>query len=229
MGFRFTLSAKEFRQLFVILVAFELFLVVMYLVDLSDISWVFPTAFNLDGEATIPAWFSSMQLFTIGLIFLFSRNWPNSLQLNTPGLMVFAGLCFIFLSADEAATLHEMVTSVLKSVDWLPRFKGDHGVWISMYLVIFLGLIAYSFRTILSFFRIYPSQAKMMLTGACIFIFGAVGLEIISYQYLRGDETSFYYKLEVAFEELFEMLGATLILIGTIKCAVYEEPQIDGQ
>ena len=45
---------------------------------------------------------------------------------------------------------------------------------------------------------------------------GGVGLEIISYQFLREDETSLFYIVEVAFEEFLEMLGASLILYGAI-------------
>lgn len=56
--------------------------------------------------------------------------------------------------------------------------------------------------------------------------FRIVGMEIISYYYLRAAESRFLYKAEVALEEFLEMAGASIVLYGTTLCAIQNpEPQ----
>ena len=123
---------------------------------------------------------------------------------------------------DEAATIHEKMTTVLRKIEWVPSFKGGHGIWILVYSAIAMVILIIGRRTIISFFKVYPRQAIIMLMGITIFLAGAVGLEIISYQFLRTAEYLPIYKLEVALEEVFEMAGASVILYGTILCASSE-------
>ena len=71
MRFRSTFTAKDAHRLLFGLILFELLLVAIYVGDSllgSPISVIH--MFDLDREATIPAWFSSVQLFLIGIIFL---------------------------------------------------------------------------------------------------------------------------------------------------------------
>lgn len=102
----------------------------------------------------------------------------------------------------------------------MPRFEGDNGIWIFLYLIIaiILGLLARP--TILSFWRTYTRQAIIILSGFVVLLIGAVGLEIIGYQYLQGPEQTFLYSVEVALEEFFEMAGVSIMLYGTILCAI---------
>jgi len=219
MGIHFTFTHKDARKLVISLILFEVFLAVVYLIEIERISWTIGSMFNLDGETTIPAWFSSMQLLLIGILFLSSGSWPQRHLIVFPHFLFIVGIGFIFLSMDEAATIHEKINHILKSIEWIPSFKGGHGIWILVYLSIAIALSVIGGRTIISFFKVYSRYAVIMLLGATIFLIGAVGLEIISYQYLRVAEHSHIYKLEVALEELFEMAGASIILYGTILCA----------
>ena len=120
---------------------------------------------------------------------------------------------------DEAAMVHENITVILGKKAWVPTFRGGHGVWIMVYSLIAIALSGMGSRTILSFFKGYPRQAIIMVSGAVIFLTGAVGLEIVGYQ-LRGTGHPMLYNAEIALEELFEMSGASIIFFGTILCAI---------
>lgn len=170
---------------------------------------------NLDGESSIPAWFSASQLMLIGVVFA-----AAALRRTENAGSVFLYLCaiaFIFLSADEAASIHEKITLVFRDVEFLPRFSGDHGLWIPIYLLaggIFLVL------TRKNWWHIWHNNrdgAILFFAGIALFGFGAIVLEIVSYGELRELDNGNAYAYLVLFEEGFELFGVTTILIGAIK------------
>lgn len=56
-----------------------------------------------------------------------------------------------------------------------------------------------------------------MASGFAILLIGAVVLEVIGYQYLRGvPSLSHLYPLEVALEEFLEMIGVSIAVYGAI-------------
>ena len=215
-------TAKDARKLLLAFLVFELCLTVIFFIA-AQIQGPFPfkLLFNLDSEVSLAAWFSSIQLFLIGLLFLFSSHWPKRHLIVQPKSLLFIGAGFIFLSMDESAAFHEKVTFVLKHIEWIPRFKGDHGIWIPIYgsLLMILALVFY--RTIKSILIAYPRQSVIMAAGLTILIIGGVGLEIVSYKFLRYDDISYLY-LEVGAEEFLEMAGASLILYGALLCSIRE-------
>lgn len=224
-GLYLQFNERDAKKLLVSLLLFETLLITIYLLGIDGMPLKLGILFDLDRELTVPAWFSSMQLLVIGMLFLFSHNWPQRALIRFPNFLYLAGLGFIFLSMDEAISLHERLSTTLGHMksDWTPSFKGGCGIWMAVYLPVLMILALAAHRTIITFFRAYPHQARLLLVGAGIFFLGAVVLEIISYQYLRDNEASQIYKLEVALEEFFEMVGSSLILYGTILCA-YTKP-----
>ena len=66
----------------------------------------------------------------------------------------------------------------------------------------------------------FQPETLMIATGIAVFLFGAVVLEIISYQFLHDGATPLLYLAEVTFEEFLEMSGGSLILYGTIRFAM---------
>lgn len=164
--------------------------------------------FDVDGEANIPAWFSSMQLFCIGVIFIALRMAMG----KCPGSLLFTamGIGFIFLSMDEAAVIHEKITGVLKQVSWVPRFKGGRGIWITVYGLIGVWFFIEFKSAMLLVSRRFPGPAMIFISGAGIFLLGSVVLEVCN-----------YYKIFVAvkglgpfLEEGAEMAGASFMLLG---------------
>lgn len=217
---KFEFSKSSARKLLLALILFETFLVFCYLGgNFSHHSTKF---FDLDAESNFPTWFSSIQLFLVGQIFLFKSVQLNAENRHLRLFLQLACLGFVFLSADYAAQIHETLGSHLKYISWLPRFKGDHGVWIFIYGLICLILFYSFFSEIQMMFVRYRRATFTMLAGAVIAVFGGVILEIISYQFLRDDLTSSLYTLEVAFEEFFEMLGISITLYGALIMLLQE-------
>ena len=217
-----TLGERAAGKLFAVLLLFEACLVLIYLFDVfAGMPRPVHILFDLDAERTIPAWFSSAQLSCIGLVLLLSRFWPQQPHPEVAWFFLFTGLGFLFLSIDEAFELHEKVTGLLRPFEWIPRFRGNHGIWIPIYLIVMI-LLAFLFRhAIAALFQAYPRRIRIVLAGLAVFFIGAVGMEVISYQYVRPlGQSSIWYKLEVALEEFLEMAGASLVLYGVLSGAL---------
>ena len=220
-GFHFPFTTRDANKLLIALLLFEVCLVLVFMLDaLVEMPRPIHRLFDLDRESTIPAWFSAVQLFVIGMLFLFSGQWSRVHRIVRPGFLLVVGMAFIFLSMDEAASIHENITAGLKHVEWIPRFKGDHGIWIQFYILIIVVLAVVGGGTLVSMLSVYPRQSLILFFGLVTLLIGGIGMEIISYWYLRGSELAYLYKIEVALEEFFEMAGASIVLYGTISCAL---------
>lgn len=177
--------------------------------------------FDLDAEPSIPAWFSSIQLFVTGAVLWAAAQNNRRKQHLSSTFLVAAGVVFIFLSMDEAAAVHEKITLVVLKLemDWL-LFKGGHGAWIPLYMGLgLIGLLVaapYLYKTWVHFRR----EAVMALRGFVVLVSGAVGLEILSYLFLRANSSATtLYRVEVACEEFLELAGASIILCAVLLLA----------
>ncbi len=171
---------------------------------------------NLDAEASLSSWFSSSQLLLIGAVFAVAAYSRRNESVGSLFLATCA-LAFFFLSADEAASIHEKITLIFKGVDFLPRFSGNHGVWIPIYLLAGVLFVIATHKSWLKLWRDRRDGTIVFLVGIALFVFGAVALEIVSYGSLRDISNRNYYLYQVLFEEAFELAGVTTILIGTIR------------
>ena len=77
-----------------------------------------------------------------------------------------------------------------------------------------LGLV--SFKNLLAVWKHSRPEALIFLLGGMIFVAGGIGLEIVSYIFLRSGETPLLYNVEVLVEEFFEMAGVSVMLLGTL-------------
>ena len=208
----------EVKRLIGWLIISELFLVLIYLCSAyaGNPSWHIQVLFDLDREANIPAWFSSMQLFAIGLVFLFVSCLRNFKIFTDKIFFKISGLVFIYFSMDEVAVIHEKITSFLRKFDFIPRFKGGRGIWIMVYF--FIGvIIAFIFhRNFIRLYQRYRREITIIFIGCCVLVLGAVGVEILGYIFLTNSHMGLWDYIETATEEFLEMLGASIILYGAI-------------
>lgn len=216
MSYQLILSKDHPRRIFTILTIIQLALVSVYVV-IFIINNRNSEMFNLDAEGNIPAWFSSVQLFLTGLV-LFAGNIDhitfNKLTRNFIRLMA---LGFILLSLDESAKIHETLSNLLKSAGWKYYFKGKSGVWIIVYSAVGAAVILWGWRAISVLLRHFKKEIVIITSGFAVLFLGAVVLETLAYQYLKDNGHETLYKIEVAFEEYFEMLGASIMLLGAMK------------
>lgn len=220
----------------VTLIALDVCLTMIYLTEvlLGMPSWTLHQLVNLDAEATVAAWYTSAKLLIAGVLFLLLAyetagevNATSIAYVSRRGLdavgsrrfLVTVGLALVFLSLDETSSLHELMTRSLRRFESLPRFTGDHGMWIPFLLA---GVVWFLVATGPSWSRLWRTARTgtlFMGAGLGVGMTGAVGLEILSYEVIRPAGAQTLYVLEVALEECLEMLGATLLLIGS--AAVY--------
>src|SRR5687768_11398051 len=114
MTLQLKLEPRHLRRLLLALIGVELVIVSVYVVmALSPAPSQLGVLFNLDEEANVPSWYSSMQLFMIGVILLVASSSPLRVRDRLRSFVALLGTAFLFLSVDEAAAIHEKVTTVM--------------------------------------------------------------------------------------------------------------------
>jgi len=212
-------SVRDAKKLLALLILIECFFVAVYGISslLDKPVGVLHTLFDLDGEGNIPAVFSSIQLLVIGLLLLkFSRR-TASLEIPSVWILAVCGVGFVFLALDEALVIHEKIRFLLQDYAWIPRFKGGYGIWIPLYLAIGFLVVLPMWRGFRTLGKQFHYEARRVLWGSALLIFGAVCMEIIKYQFLVGTSLPYIRGVEIITEELLEMVGASLILYGVIR------------
>jgi len=220
MQFQVSLTTREALVGLVSLIAAGLVLTLAYLVDYAagQRSEAIAGFLNLDGEANIPAWFSSAQLLLAGVVLALLVKSTVPLPVSRRFvLLVAAGL--VGLSLDETAYIHEQLTIVTFRFESLPTFEDGQGPWIAMYAAA-LAAIAYLLRSeIATAYRTYRSESQLVIVAVAFFAL-AVALEIASYEFLRTPGHETMYTFEVAAEEYAEMIGGSLLLFGCVRYAI---------
>ena len=227
----FDLTNRVAAKLLFGLVLFDLCLVLIFAVNtlLGDPSRSMKELFDLGGEGNIPAWFSSMQLFLIGLIFFLRTRQLDRDRSPSPSFLLTVSAGFLYLSVDEVSSIHEKITLVLKQVEFMPRFSGDHGIWIFIYALIALILFLVTFRAVAAMWNRYRRATLVMAVGVGIALLGGLVLEVISYLFFRSGSTSLLHGAEVALEEFLEMAGASVALYGATLFLLKSRVESQGE
>lgn len=224
MRLYYDLTVRDANRLLAAFILFELGLILIFVANkvFDNPLETFRVWFDLAGEGTIPAWFSSVQLCLIGLVFVLGSRLIDPSDSPSPLFFRMVGAGFIFLSADEAASIHEGMTLMLRGFEWIPRFKGGRGIWVFIYLPIGFILFLATSRKLLALWRRYRRPTCIMAIGVAIYLLAAVGLEVIGFQFLRSGTTPLLYKAELVLEEFLEMAGASIILYGAMLWVLEE-------
>jgi hypothetical protein len=172
--------------------------------------------FDVNQEANIPTFYSSLTLLFCAILLWiiatskskeedhYSRHWK--------GLSII----FLYLSIDEAAGIHELLSKPLRELFQLGGFF--YIAWVIPYAILTLifGII---FR---GFLLDLPNHTRRLfiLSGA-IFIFGALGIELIeskSFTFFGTKETVFHSALW-SIQEFLEMLGVLIFIYALVEYA----------
>lgn len=221
MELKYSLTSKHANKILVGLIVAGFIFCVIYFTDflLNEPNWRIHELFDLDGEANIPTWFSTIQLFMIGLIAVATAQ---SKYYTAPpskwGLTLF-GLGFMYLSMDEAAIIHEKFTYEFHNNPLVPYFDGVHGIWIVVYGAIGIIVLLLLSRDIWAIIKTLRREALIFIFGMLIYLAGAAGAETITYFYL--DKTNpVAYAIEVVLEEFLEMLGASVLFYSVLLACI---------
>lgn len=211
------------RQIVGIMVVFALVLVPLnyllrYVEQLDSYPDMDPERFfyllDVDGEMTIPTWYSSFQfLFAGGLLWIaavvnrerrFHRHWA------------VLGWLFLLLSIDEMSSIHERFMGPMRGALYKFGLYNSffYFAWVvpaAIFLVL-LGIVYFRFLRALP-----PRTFRIFLIAGVVFVAGAIGLEMIgaNFVYYEGitDRT---FRMLQPLEELGEMLGLTIFIYGLL-------------
>lgn len=173
---------------------------------------------NLDSEANVPTWFSSMQLATVGL------GVSGLAALGIGGRMekralVLAGFGFLVLSLDELISLHEKLG---RGIEELTGARGTTafdvtGQWVLVGAPLFLAAAALLWWALRGLFEGERRAGLLVSAGALLYLVSFAGIEALT-NFVDAEATT------VLLEEVGEMAGVTLILWGVLVLAASLAP-----
>lgn len=163
-----------------------------------DIPWDLHLVFDVDGEPTVPTWYSSMALLFGAMLALLIARERRRAGDRDAGYWHWLAAGIMFLSLDEIAALHEMVNTFV-DVEWT--------IWGGALLVT-VGLIFIPFLM-----RLQARTRIRLVVAGFVFAAGAVVVEHLSGpEYFHYDMDSIQYAYMTALEEGLEMSGGVLII-----------------
>lgn len=184
--------------------------------------------FNMDHEHNVPAFFSMLLLLFAALLLAVVAlvNRARAGSYNSRWWMLALG--FLYMSFDEAFSLHERLiepmrsvlveTGLVATVDGAPVFGVLYYAWV----VVALAGIAVLAPYFLMFLLHLRAPVRLhLLAAAALYLGGAIGFELFSGRYAeRHGRESFAYALFVAGEETLEMVGVIVLIRGILRhCA----------
>tara|TARA_B110000908_G_C10157502_1_gene404342 strand:- start:141 stop:794 length:654 start_codon:yes stop_codon:yes gene_type:complete len=174
--------------------------------------------FDLGGERTIPAWFSTCILWSCGMGLLAISVLEQDKSLNRYWFII--GLSLIYVSLDEMISIHEHgdyigVLALRNNIN-IPDFLNSSWVIPAIVLVVIF------FVFLIPFFAKLERQIRLLLiVSAIIYLFGAVGFEMVG-GYARVNSLENLYKFAFTIEETLEMSGAILLFHVVTSVALHK-------
>ena len=168
----------------------------------------FVRLFALDREANVPTWFSSSILLAsaafLGWIAMNRRARQASFWRHWATL----AFVFLFMSLDETAQIHEMLTRPTSQLF-------DFGGVLYFSWVVPAGILMLVFGVVyLRFLRALPAETRnLFLLSGAVFLLGSLGMESVSALFAtQHGKASVAYGLATSAEEFLEMAGIVIFL-----------------
>lgn len=166
---------------------------------------------DFDKERNIPAFYSALAIMfaavILGYIAAIEKK-KNGDYKRWMGLVFL----FIFLSMDEAVSIHELLSGPTRS---LMNLNGAlYLAWVVPYSLLALGLLLVYVKFLFSL--PFAVRTLFILSGV-IFVSGAVGFELLgsNYHYIGNAEDPGY-ALIYTLEELLEMMGIAVFVYSLL-------------
>ena len=171
----------------------------------------FERQFNLNQENNIPTWFSSSMFLACSLL-LGVIGWAKRTKRGDARGWLSLAVVFLYLSMDEASSLHEMIIPLGNALLERTGFSSPYLFysWLPFGATV-TAIIGFLY---VPFLRNLPKDTRLrFLLAACVYLGGAVGMEMVggAIAYYSGTD-GMPYAIEVAAEEGLEMLGIITFL-----------------
>jgi hypothetical protein len=170
---------------------------------------------ELNAESSLPAWFSSMQLFMVALTAFVawrldpSKGWRRACWLCM-------ALLFCYLSADEGAAIHERYGASI--ADQLQLTLWNEPFWVLTFAP--LAIITCILMTGLFWRKLRTDKLAFALAAIAISLWlSTFALETAAKWILSANDQSLrvLHRILVLIEEFSEMAGATLLWAATVR------------
>lgn len=162
--------------------------------------------FNLDAEANIPTWYSTVLLFSVSVSSLLAYGLTHrgaGQRRFERSFWLVLGIAYCFLSLDEAARLHEIIDTATP-VKWIYLY--------APFGAAFFLLCVFHFTAVR---RDDKSLRNWILGGLIVYALGGLVGEFINHLY--NPLPPILQRLELLFEECLEMIGTIMVLMGCLR------------
>lgn len=170
-------------------------------------------AFSVNGDSSIPTWYSSFALLLCSLLLAIIAQVKKSNHGRYVRHWQVLAAIFLYLSIDEVAMLHEHADIMLGSN--LNRTGFLLYGWVAVGVpLVFVFVLAY-----LRFLAHLPVKTRLLfLSAGTVFIAGALGVEMISARHhdLYGTQ-NMTFALIVTLEEFLEMIGIVIFIYALLS------------
>ncbi len=169
----------------------------------------------MDFEGNLPTWFSAILLLVAGLVAAVVSAAERTRGGQVWWYWALMAVGFVTFSADEAASLHERLVVPLRAL-----VRGSP--WLR-YPIVIPGTVAVGTAVVVfgGFVRRLPAETQRAIVGgAGVFLFGVLVIETIGGWFdpvLHGDNVP--YVLLATVEEVCELTGVTIVLVGVLRYA----------
>jgi hypothetical protein len=169
--------------------------------------------FHPSEEGNITAWFSAMLiLLSAVLLALIAKS-----TARTGGAYVrhwgVLSMIFVYMSADEAARIHELTQEPLRAAYHLTGFF--HYCWVIVAIpLVLLFVLAY-----LRFLRDLPQTTRLLfIVSGAIFVGGALGMDMLGGYFMTHPLGNFDMQpIMITIEEFMENLGIVLFIFTLLS------------
>lgn len=182
--------------------------------------------FDLAREGNIPTWYQSSTLLACGAVAAAIAAAARQAQSPFRVYWALTAVLFVALSADEAASMHEMTVKPLRSAFNTSGLLYYPWIVLGGAAVAVLAVVSRAFLTSLP-----VRTRRTLLTAAAVFLSGALGVEALGGMYAEvHDRRTLLYGVITSAEETLEMLGIAVAMralleylrdyVGTVRVAI---------
>ena len=168
---------------------------------------------NLDAERNIPALFSTLLLLCAALLLAFITILKKNLKATYVTHWGFLACGFLFMTADEAFSFHEMLVPPMRKL----LGDGHLGIFYFAWVLPGICLVAVLALSFLRFLWHLPARTRLIFVlAATLYLGGSIGFELIGGHYAESSGTkNLTYNMLATVEESLEMAGA-ITFIGEL-------------
>lgn len=165
----------------------------------------------LDAEQSIPTFFSTAQLLFCALCLAVVAALSHTAGAPDARYWTILAIGFLYMAADEAASIHELLILPLRGLLGGGRRLGIfYFAWVIPYGALVLGLAPFFLRFL---FRLPAKTRRAFLTAGGIYLAGAIGMELIEGLYSESRGTrSLTFSMMATVEESLEMTGVIVFI-----------------